>query len=982
MSKNLKSSKELENLSAYDLIGEEELKDIISLGLLLKHKKTGARVAVITNDDDNKVFSIGFRTPPINSTGVPHIIEHSVLCGSKEFPSKDPFIELAKGSLNTFLNAMTYPDKTIYPIASCNDQDFQNLMHVYMDAVFYPNIYTKEEIFRQEGWHYDLENEDAELKYNGVVYNEMKGAFSSPEQQLFRTIQNSLFPDTAYGVESGGDPEHIPDLSYEEFLDFHKKYYHPSNSYIYLYGDMDVQEKLNWLDESYLQNFVEEQVDSEIHLQESFDKINEIEGDYSLSENEDCSGNTYLSYNMSIGTSLDKDLCMAFQIIEYVLLSSPGAPLKQAILDAGIGKDILSSFDSDTYQPIFSVIAKNAEQEQKEQFVSLIRSTLEQLVVDGLDEKSLKAAINFYEFKYREADFGRFPKGLMYGIQMLSSWLYDDNKPFLKLNSNHFFEVLKEKVGTNYYTKLISEYLLNNSHVSLVTLKPKVGLTAYNEDLLKAKLINYKASLSKEQIQKIVEETKHLKEYQEEPSSKEDMEKIPLLSREDIDKLAQPIYNTEKEVDSIPLIHHDVFTNGIAYMKLLFDLEEIPKALTPYIGLLSTVLGYIDTEHYSFLELSNEINIHTGGISCDVSTFGKKGNAKDYLPTFQIDVKVLYEEMDNAFDLLKEIISFTKLNDKKRLLEIIAEIKSRLQMHLNSSGHSVAVDRAMSYFSEAAKFNEETRGITYFKFIENLEADFTNQVEDLVEKLQLLMSYIFRKENLIISFTSDKIGLDSLKGKLMPFVEQLKMEPIEKVSEHYELQCLNEAFKTSGQVQYVARSGNFFKAGYEYTGALDVLKIIMSYDYLWNNIRVKGGAYGCMCGFSSISGNAYFTSYRDPNIKETNEVYEKAADYVRNFTADERDMTKYIIGTISGIDTPRTPSTKGNVSMGAYLSGTTEEDIQKQRDEILNVTKEDICALADIVKAVIDAGNICVIGNEKKIEENRDMFLEVKTLIK
>lgn len=982
MPRNLKSSKELGELSAYELITEEELKDINSLGLLLKHKKTGARVAVVTNDDNNKVFSIGFRTPPFDSTGVPHIIEHSVLCGSRAFPAKDPFIELAKGSLNTFLNAITYPDKTIYPVASCNEQDFQNLMHVYMDAVFYPNIYKKEEIFKQEGWHFDLESEDAELKYNGVVYNEMKGAFSSPEQQLFRTIQNALFPDTAYGVESGGDPDFIPDLSYGAFLDFHRRYYHPSNSYIYLYGDMDVLEKLNWLDREYLKDFGDEPVDSEIKYQTPFEQRKEVETLYSLSENEEVTNNTYLSYNLSIGTSLDRDLCMAFQVIEYVLLSAPGAPLKQALLDAGIGRDIISSFDADTYQPIFSIIAKNAEADQKEEFVDLIRKVLEKLVVEGLDEKSIKAAINFYEFKYREADFGQFPKGLMYGIQMLSSWLYDDNRPFLKLNSNKVFEVLKSRIGTDYYTKLITQYLLNNNHVALVILKPQPGLTAIKEEQLRKKLADYKGKLTVEEIQKIVEDTRHLKEYQDEPSLREDMEKIPLLSREDIGKTALPIFNEEKEIDGIPIVHHNVFTNGIAYLKLLFDLEDIPKPLIPYVGLLSTVLGYVDTEHYSYLELSNEINIHTGGISSDVASFGKKGSSSIYLPTFQVDVKVLYEEMDNAFDLLKEIISFTKLDDEKRLLEIIAETKSRLQMHITSSGHSAAVDRAMSYFSEASRFNEETRGISYFKFIENIEADYQNRKSDLIEKLKLLMNHIFRKENLIISFTSNGEGLETLTGRLLPFVEQLKTEPVVKASEHYELHCGNEGFKTSGQVQYVARTGNFLNAGFEYTGTLDVLKVIMSYDYLWNNIRVKGGAYGCMCGFSSISGNGYFTSYRDPNLRETNEVYEKAVDYIRNFTADERDMTKYIIGTISSLDTPRTPRTQGNVSMGAYLSGTTQEDLQKQRDEILNVTQEDIRKLADIVKAILDCNNLCVIGSEKKIEQNKDMFLEVKTLIK
>jgi presequence protease len=855
-------------------------------------------------------------------------------------------------------------------------------MHVYMDAVFYPNIYKKEEIFKQEGWHYDLESEDAELKINGVVYNEMKGAFSSPEQQLFRTIQNSLFPDTAYGVESGGDPDYITDLKYEEFLNFHRRYYHPSNSYIYLYGDLDVQEKLNWLDEKYLKDFGDEPVDSEIHFQKPFEEIREIEQEYSLSETEDCKENTYLSYNFSIGTSLDRDLCMAFQVLDYVLLSAPGAPLKQALIDAGIGKDIINSFDSDTYQPMFSIIAKNAEKEQKDIFVSTIRTTLENVIKTGLDEKSIKAAINYYEFKYREADFGQYPKGLMYGLQMLSSWLYDDNKPFLKLNANKVFDVMKSKIGTDYFTKLITQYILNNSHVSLVTLVPKAGLTAKKEEVLKEKLAAYKNSLSKEEIISLIDATKRLAEYQDEPSSKEDIEKIPLLSREDIDKDAQPIYNEEKDIDGIPFVHHNVYTNGIAYMRLLFALEDIPKSLTPYIGLLSNVLAYIDTEHYSFLELSNEINIHTGGISTDVACFGKKGSSKDYLPTFQMEVKVLFEEMDYAFDLLKEIISFTKLTDKKRLLEIISEVKSRLLMHINSAGHSAAVDRAMSYFSEASRFNEETRGISYFKFIENLETDFINQADDLIEKLQLLMNYIFRRENLIISFTSNEEGLETLRGKLLPFVEQLKEETVEKVSEHFELSQANEGFKTSAQVQYVAKTGNFLDAGYQYSGALDVLKVILGYDYLWNNVRVKGGAYGCMCGFSSISGNGYFTSYRDPNLKETCDIYEKAAEYVRNFSADERDMTKYIIGTISNLDTPRTPRLKGTVSMGAYLSGITLEDLQIQRDEILGVTLEDIRKLSGIIKAITDSGNLCVIGNEKKIEQNKDLFHEVKTLTK
>lgn len=980
MSEELNIDMKLENMKAYELIQKEDLQDIRSLGLLFKHKKTGAKLAVISNDDNNKVFSIGFRTPPKNSKGSPHIVEHSVLCGSKQFPSKDPFVELAKGSLNTFLNAITFPDKTIYPIASYNDKDFQNLMHVYLDAVFYPNIYKEEKIFMQEGWHYELENKDEPLIYNGVVYNEMKGAFSSPEQQLFRSILNSLFPDNAYGVESGGDPNEIPKLSYEEFLDFHRKYYHPTNSYIYLYGDMDVEEKLNWINDNYLDNYDMAPVDSEIQIQEPFTEIKEVKQEYSLSEDETTKDNTYLSYNLVLNSSLDIETTMAMQILEYVLVSAPGAPLKQALLDAKIGKDILSSYDSNLYQTTFSIIAKNSEESKKNEFLQVIKETLRKVANEGIDNKSIAAAINLFEFKFREADFGAYPKGIMYGLQVYATWIYDDNKPFVNLDFD-IFESLKEKIGTDYYPKLVKKYLLDNSHGSVVILTPKPGLTTEVEENIKEELAAKKASMSEEEINQIIEDTKKLKQYQEEPSAKEDMEKIPMLSIDDIDKEVRSLYIEEREINGFPIIHHNVFTNGIAYLRLLFRIDNIPKSLTPYISLLSTVLGYIDTEHYSYSELSNEINIHTGGISNSILAFSKKGSTTEYTPVFSIDVKVLYDKMDNAFDLLKEIISFTILNDEKRLLEIIKEIKSRTQMYLNSSGHSAAVSRATSYFSEVGRYNEVTTGISYFRFIQGLETDFDNVKIELIEKLEQLMHAIFRKENLIVSFTSDEEGIETLKGRLVPFVEQLKQEPVEKVTENFELRQLNEGFKTSGQVQYVARAGNYMDKGYEYTGALEVLKVILSYGYLWNNIRVKGGAYGCMCGFSRLNGNSYFASYRDPNLKETNEVYKGIYDYLKSFDADDRDMTKYVIGTISNIDRPLTPRAKGTNSLAAYMTGTTAEDLQKQRDEILGVSNDDIRGLAEVVKAILDSENICVIGNENKIEENKDLFTEVKQLI-
>ena len=556
----------IRDLNQYEIIKDEDLQDVKCHGYLLKHKKSGAKLVLMEADDDNKVFSVGFRTPPEDSTGLPHILEHSVLCGSDHFPVKDPFVELVKGSLNTFLNAMTYPDKTMYPVASCNDKDFQNLMHVYMDAVFYPNIYKHEEIFRQEGWSYKLDSEDADLEYNGVVYNEMKGAFSSPEGVLDRVVLNELFPDTAYANESGGDPDVIPNLSYEQFLAFHKKYYHPSNSYIYLYGDMDMEEKLIWLDQEYLSKFDVAEIDSRIAYQEPFTKMKEVEMPYSVASEEPLEDNTFLSYNKVIGTSLDKELYVAFEILDYALLSAPGAPLKKALLEAGIGKDILGSYDNGVYQPIFSVVAKNANPEQKEEFVTLIEKLLTDMAEHGIDRKALEAGINYHEFQYREADYGRYPKGLMYGLQIMDSWLYDENEPFMHIQALDTFAFLKKQMNTGYFENLIREYLLDNEHGVIVTLKPERGRTARMDKELHDKLQAYKAGLSKEEIAELVERTKALEIYQSEPSDAEALATIPVLKREDISREIAPIYNEEMKLAGIPMVFHEIDTNGRYYV--------------------------------------------------------------------------------------------------------------------------------------------------------------------------------------------------------------------------------------------------------------------------------------------------------------------------------------------------------------------------------------------------------------------------------
>ena len=970
------------DLTAYEVIQKEDLSDIKSQGFLLKHKKSGARILLMENDDENKVFYIGFRTPPSDSTGVPHIMEHSVLCGSRDFPVKDPFVELVKGSLNTFLNAMTYPDKTVYPVASCNDKDFQNLMHVYMDAVFYPNIYQHDEIFRQEGWSYKLDQPDGELTVSGVVYNEMKGAFSSPEGVLDRVILNTLFPDTSYANESGGDPDVIPELTYEQFLDFHRKYYHPSNSYIYLYGDMDMEEKLRWLDEKYLSDFDTAEVDSEIQYQEPFSEMREVVKEYSITSGESVEDKTYLSWNKAIGTSLDEKLYLAFQILDYALLSAPGAPLKKALVDAGIGKDIMGSYDNGVYQPLFSVIAKNANVEQKEEFIRVIEDTLRGIAENGMDKKALRAGINYYEFRFREADFGNYPRGLMYGLQLYDSWLYDETKPFIHMQAIPTFEFLKSQVDTGYFEGLIRNYLLENTHGAVVIIRPEQGRTARMDRELAEKLQAYKESLSPEEVQKLVDDTQELERYQEEESSPEDLAKIPVLKREDISREIAPIYNDEMEIGGVKLVHHNVETNGIGYVTMMFDLSGIREELLPYVGILQSVLGIIDTTNYEYGELFNEINIHTGGIgtSLELYTDVTKVKEKEFRATFEMRGKALYPKMDVLFSMMREILMESRLDDEKRLKEILAMLKSRLLASFLSSGHTTAALRALSYTSPMSKFKDDTDGIGFYEAVKTIEEDFEGQKETLIRNLKEIARRIFRADNLMLSYTSSEEGLEPMT-KAFAAVKDSLYTGGEVTDEACVLHCRkrNEGFKTSSKVQYVARVGNFIDGGQKYSGTLQILKVILGYDYLWQNIRVKGGAYGCMSNFNRI-GDAYLISYRDPNLERTMEVYEGVVDYLKNFNVSDRDMNKFIIGTMSSLDRPMNPAAKGARSMNLYMNRVSEEMLRSERGQILDAQQDDIRALADVVKAMLDQNLLCVIGSEEKIEEQKDMFLEVKTL--
>ncbi len=966
-------------LEAYELVKEQQLNDINSMGYIVRHKKSGARLALISNDDDNKVFYIGFRTPPTDETGVPHIIEHTVLCGSEKFPVKDPFIELVKGSLNTFLNAMTYPDRTVYPIASYNDQDFKNLMDVYLDAVFHPNILKYEEIFKQEGWRYELEAIDAPITINGVVYNEMKGAYSSPDEMLQNRIYQSLFPDNTYGKDSGGNPTFIPELTYKDYLDFYKKYYHPSNSYIYLYGDCDMKERLEWLDKEYLCEYEESFVDSEIKEQEPFHEVKYITDKYPIASDESEENNTYLAYSKVVCDISNKTLRQAFTVLDYVLVSAPGAPVRQALIDAGIGQDVYGSFDDGTLQPVYHMYAKNANANDKERFVEVIEGTLRKIIAEGINKTSVLAAINSSEFRFREADFGSYPKGLLYGLECLDTWLFDDLMAFDAMEMLDVFEFLKKQVDNGYYEELIQKYLLDNTHGAVVSLNPEKGLNTKMEETLEAKLAEYKAQLSKEELEQLIEATRLLEEYQETPSSEEDMKKLPMLERKDMRKNVLTFSNIEEKIGNVPVVRHEVFTNGIDYISFLFDAGDVAKEDLPILGFLRSVLAFVDTESYSFSELNNVINIHSGGISSGLTTYADSKEKGKYHMKYEFRIKMLESKVEESLAILQEILLSSKVDDVKRLTEIVAQTKSRLQSVLSSAGHVVSAARSIAYFSQYGYIQDATTGIGYYEEICKMDAQMNQDPLVVIERLRKVMNQIFGQERLLVSFTAEKECFDRAVPAIQKFVEALPMGQPAQADVRYTLGQKNEAFTDASAIQYVSRSGNFVNHGFAYTGALNILKMILSYDYLYNNVRVKGGAYGCSSSFLR-TGDSYFTSYRDPNLGKTNAVYEKIPEYLRSFQADEREMTKYIIGTLGNMDAPLYPEGKGQRAITAYLKRLTLEELQAERDEVLNATDEDIRKLADMIEAVLSDGNICVIGNENNIQKEKELFKNIRSL--
>ncbi len=963
--------------SAYELVYEEYLGDIKTAGIILRHRKSGARVCLMANDDENKMFCAAFKTPPSNSTGVPHIIEHSVLNGSKNYPSRDPFMALAKSSLQTFLNAMTFPDKTIYPVASCNDKDFRNLMHVYMDSVFYPNIYKSKFTFMQEGWHYELDSADDELRINGVVYSEMKGAMSSPEGIIDDEINLHLQPDTTYGVNSGGDPEVIPELSYEEFLNFHRTFYHPSNSYIFVYGNCDMDERLRFMDEEYLSNFDEIDFRPEIRPQPRWNSKEPryCRSVYDGGESDDLEGKAFFAFNTMAGSSLDVLEKRACDVLSTVLVNSDFAPVKTALVNAGIGEDIYGGFSGHMLENTFSVIVKNAKEEDLGSFVDIVRDTLAKEVEKGINEKAIRAALNVAEFNFREANYGGFPKGLDYCINILQSWLYDDSAAFTYLHFLDDIEKLKGLIGTGYYEDIVRKYILDSNHTMILTLVPEKGLTDRKNRELAEKLAEYKKGLAPKEIGRIVSEAKALREYQSMPPTEEELNCIPYLERSDISPETVPFFNEEKTVAGVKTVFHDVDTNGITYANLYFDFGKLPHKYVPYAGLLMAVLGRVDTEKRSFEDLSIDISLNTGSLTFEPCIIGKYGAADGYRAFFGIKMRVLSDKVAYAAETSAEILTSSKLDDRTRLKAIIAEVKSEKQREIMFSGSSVAAARTRSYFSKTGCLNEQLGGIEFYQFVSDLLENFDDRYDELKENLIKTKNFIFDPSNAILSLAADETGCRAVEENLpalMGALEGLDREYLGEPEEYVPV-CRNEGVIIASRVQYVARSGNMRKAGFKPSGVLNVVKNSVDIDYLYQQIRVKGGAYGCGCSIAADSGNVSFTSFRDPNLKETDEVYSKIGEFVRNYEADETEMTKGVIGAFSKFDRPMSSVQKAARSFAAYISGVTYEDVVRERSEMLGITLEQFRETAAVFDEIYSQGYRCTVGSSK-IREVPELF--------
>lgn len=954
---------------------KQNITDVNSVAHLFKHQRSGARLLYLQNTDDNKVFFISFKTPPEDNCGTPHILEHSVLCGSKKYQSKDPFNELAKGSLNTYLNALTYADKTMYPVASRNHKDFMNMMDVYLNAVFYPNIYDKKEIFMQEGWHYELNEKKDELSVSGVVFNEMKGVFSDPEAMLDSYISESLFPTSIYRFESGGTPEAIPELTYEKFLDFHKKYYHPSNSFLYLYGDMDIEEQLQWIDREYLSNFEEVNINSDIKEEQNFSTPVDFDETYPISVGETTENKTFLSYNVRLGKCTDPELTLALDILNEILLGNNASPLKNVLLESGFIADVDGWLDSSKLDMVYSIVGKKSEKNRLEDFCAKIETTLQEIVEKGLDKRLIEAALNKWEFLLREENYGYRPKGLVYGMKLMKSWLHNV-EPFFALMHWEHFNQIKKSWQNGYFENIIQTLILQNPNKAFGAVSPEVGKqTKINRDFYK-KLQEKLKGMSIEAKETILQENQKLGNFQLQIDSEEVRNQIPILELHEIDKKADWVSTNYTEQGGLKTCFTPLDTNGIVYTQLFFNIRYVPQEMLPYVGLLSKLLGKLDTEKYSYDQLPTEMNIHTGGIYVTSDIYSSSKN--EYVSFFTVNGKVLSEKLEEFFSLVEEILFKTSFDQKETLKKLIKTLKVKEESYLLNNAHLAAITRCNSSLFTASKVKDEVSVIHYYHFLSNIERELETNMEDLIHKLKETWNYLLHRNGFMAAIACNEKELPECKRYVKRLFEKMPQTNLNEQEYHYDMNHRKIAFKSTSKVQYNIQSENYMDYGFTYSGKMQVLKTIIDLEYLWNKVRVQGGAYGCGSNFLK-NGNFYMYSYRDPDLKNTYEVYDQLKDFLRKLQLDGKQMRQYIIGTINILDRPKSNAEKFDLSLARHFMNITKEDIQKERDEILSATEEELKIYISLFEKL--GKNYCTVGNEDMIEGQKEMFDEITFLL-
>jgi Zn-dependent M16 (insulinase) family peptidase len=952
--------------------------ELSSTVLRFEHVKSGAPLLYLSNDDANKVFAITFRTPPTDDSGIAHVMEHSVLCGSKKFRTKEPFMSLQKSSLQTFLNAYTADDCTSYPVASRNDKDLLNLMNVYLDAVFFPRVLELPEILMQEGWRYEFDSATETLSYNGVVYNEMKGTYSSPQGYLYRKIQKSMYDGSTYGYDSDA----IPTLTIEKFRNFHQKYYHPSNAMIFLYGNGDVAKHLEFLDKEYLNQFDRKNIDVEITTPGTFEKAKEFVFEYSVTPTETTEGKTFLSLNFLLPVDQENvQRQFGMDLLAYILVQSETAPLKRALLDAKIGKDVSASFDSSLKQPCFSIIVKNSDQEKKELFEKIVDQTLKQLVEEGIERKLIDGAVNRKEFRLREFSVGHFSKGISINMQLHKNWVHDLD-PLLDQRFNPVFKKIREDAEQGYFEKLIRQYLIENPSRGSVTLIPKQGLEQENAEKLKRKLAEIKKSLSATELDEIKKKQQILAERQTAPDKPEEIAAIPRLSLSDLRKEPEKIPSATKTVGDTTMIHIDTDTNKIAYVAIYFDAMQLPSVAAPYTTLISDLLGRLDTTSSTYAELNREIDVHTGGISTSVTTYPAEGKPNEFSAAFVLRTKTLLPKLEKGLELTSEILN-TQFKDADRVKEIIRERRIALEQRFSTSGRRLGQIRAASYFSPVDAYKDRTSGIGYYQFLcefeKKLEADSTKALRFLEITAEKLFS---KCGNRLITVTLPQSDFVTAEPALAAFESRIRKDSDKDIDSGESAKTfkvngqLNEAIIVPTRVQYVVRAADYQKAGAAYSGKLLVLTDILRTGYIWDNIRILGGAYGG--GFAvERNGVCSFWSYRDPNLEKTISVFDGTADYLETLELSETELSDAIIATIGGIDKPLTPPQKAERVASMFYSGLTQEHLQREWNEILSTTNDDFRKFASMFRNIKEQNNLCVFGNNETLETHKKLFQNI-----